>query len=115
MKTPLALRLNLFCAWILVACSHPHNALAQPPPNDTCTGAIALTEGLTNTMSTTNATTTGEEQACRYGFTKGVLFTYTPSFNGLVLVRTCGSSFPTLLEVFNGNCGTLSWNNPVAC
>src|SRR5438552_1041226 len=71
--------------------------------NDECTGAIAMTEGVTHTMSTANATTTGDE-----GYTKGVWFTYTPSFSGLVLVRICESGFNTTLLVFTGPCDALN-------
>src|SRR5207247_734146 len=95
-------------------------ALAQAPPNDICAGAIALTEGQTNSTSTANATTTGEENTCDFTFGKGVWFTYTPSFTGLALVRTCGSSFNTELAVFTGTCDALTfvtcgYEDPAIC
>jgi len=48
--------------------------------NDTCGGAIALTENMPYTMNTAQATTAGDPvpSNCDYNPGKGVWFTYTP-------------------------------------
>jgi len=86
---------------------------AQPPANDQCTGAIALTSCDPYTMSTADATSTSDQvPTCVTSFGKGVWFTYTPAADGPITVSTCGSSFDTVLQVYTGNCQALT---PVAC
>src|SRR5438477_305659 len=84
-----------FTAFLLL----PIWASSQTPSNDTCAGAVDLTNGAPYVMSTTNATSAGDNPQCWAGFTKGVWFNYTPSVNGLVIVTTCASDFPTFVTV----------------
>src|SRR5207249_3577264 len=54
------------------------------------------------------------------GIEKCVWFTYRPTSNGLLLVRTCGSDFNTVLKVYTGPCDALSWvtdgeDDPAVC
>jgi hypothetical protein len=77
--------------------------------NDQCSGAIALSSGVTYTMDTTRATSTSDlTPTCQGNFGKGVWFKYTPTGTGPVLVSTCGSSFDTVLQVYSGSCGALA-------
>jgi hypothetical protein len=83
---------------------------ATPPPfNDTCTNAIALIPGVTYITNTLNATETGDPSApCCNGYTlgRGVWYTFASPTAQQVTISTCGSDFDTVLEVFNGTCGT---------
>lgn len=84
-----------------------------PVANDLCSGAIALSSGVTYSMDTTHATSTSDPTpTCQTIFGKGVWFKYTPTGTGPVLVSTCGSSFDTVLAVYSGSCGALT---PVSC
>jgi hypothetical protein len=79
----------------------------SPPCNDQCAGAIALTDGVTFTMNTVEATTTNDPvMQCGDG-TKGVWFSFTPASSGSLVVSTCGSDFDTVVQVFTGTCGAL--------
>jgi len=81
--------------------------------NDSCSGSIALTNGVPFEMSTTDATTEVEEVAtCAGGTGKGVWFTFTAPSNSSISVSTIGSSFDTVLQIFTGSCGSLT---PVVC
>src|SRR5438876_504199 len=90
---------------VVVLCLSHLGALGQTPANDTCAGAVPLTDGVPYVMSTTNATTVGDGHTCYSGFVKGVWFRYTPGADGLVIVSTCGSAFTTIVEVFTNGCG----------
>jgi hypothetical protein len=88
-------------------------ASVLPVSNDTCAQAFPLTNGVTYTMSTVEATSVGDPlPECGTSSSNGVWFTFTPAFSGLVLVTTCGSSFDTTLQVYSGACAGLV---PVAC
>ena len=83
------------------------------PPNDLCSGAIALTNGAAYVMSTVTATTTGDSApACVPSLGKGVWFTYTPLLTTNVTISTCGSSFDTGLGIYTGACGAMT---AIAC
>ncbi|GEM_PF-2201550 len=85
------------------------NVVDNEPSNDQCAGAIALTNGVTMTMSTAAAMSTGDpEPTCEDNFGKGVWFSFTPAADGLVTISTDGSSFDTVLQVFTGSCATLT-------
>ena len=78
-------------------------------PNDECAGATALANGVTVTMNTASATSTNDPLTiCNASADKGVWFTFTPSTSGVVSVRTCGSNFDTVLQVYTGGCGGLN-------
>ncbi len=88
-------------------------ASVLPIVNDTCSQAFPLTNGVTYTMPTADATSAGDPLPdCATNSSNGVWFTFTPAFSGLVQVTTCGSSFDTTLQVFSGDCDGLT---PVAC
>ena len=79
------------------------------PPNDQCTGAIALSTGVTRTDNTANATSTGDPTpTCVSNFGKGVWYTFTPTTNGTVTISTCASDFDTVLQIYRGSCGALT-------
>ena len=83
------------------------------PANDLCAGAVALTNGVSFTMNTANATSTGDPTpGCAAKFGKGVWFIYTAPASGDVIASTCGSDFDTVLTVYSGTCGALM---EVAC
>jgi hypothetical protein len=83
-------------------------AQAQAPTNDECAGAIRLFNALTFTMSTGSATNAGDPAALCQTRGKGVWFKFTPCGDGQTSVKTCGSSYDTVVEVYTGNCGVLS-------
>jgi hypothetical protein len=77
--------------------------------NDQCSGAIALSAGVTRTDSTASATSTADPiPTCQPNFGKGVWYTFTPATSGTVTVGTCGSNFDTVLQVYTGSCGALA-------
>jgi hypothetical protein len=82
-----------------------------PPPleNDQCAGAIALVNDVARTLNTADATSTGDPTPpCGSGFGKGVWYAFTPATSGQVTIKTCGSSFDTILSVYTGTCGSLT-------
>ena len=81
----------------------------QPPINDQCSGAIAMTAGTTYTVNTVAATAAGDPTpSCQNTFGKGVWFTFTPASSGPVTISTCGSDFDTVIQAYTGNCGALA-------
>ena len=53
--------------------------------NDQCSGAIALSSGVTSTLNTANATSTGDPTpTCVTNFGKGVWYSFTPATSGTV-------------------------------
>jgi hypothetical protein len=82
------------------------NTLA--PANDDCSGAFALTENGYYSQITSNATDDGFSPCLGRDRTRGVWFAYTPVSTGTAAVDTCPSDFDTMLEVFTGNCASLS-------
>ena len=80
-----------------------------PPANDQCAGAIALANGVTYTMNTLDATSTGDPfPTCRTASSNGVWFAFTPATDGAVQIYTCGSGYDTVLQVYTGTCGSLA-------
>ncbi len=78
------------------------------PANDLCANATLITATrYTNTLSTTNATSTGDPApSCVGSFGKGVWYVYTAPANGQLVVDTIGSLFDTGLGVYTGTCAT---------
>jgi hypothetical protein len=76
-----------------------------PPANDTCAGAIALTNNVYYSQQTDSAT--DDSAPCSGTISKGVWFTFTPTVLGTATVDTYPSDFDTQLEVLSGNCGAL--------
>jgi hypothetical protein len=78
-----------------------------PPTNDMCSGAIAMTNGVTYSTNTTYAASIGDPvPSCVPSFGRGVWYSYTPAVSGPMGVTTCGSSFQTALAVYTGTCGS---------
>src|SRR6185437_10690340 len=80
--------------------------LSPPSPNDHCQNAIPMQEGLVYTQNTVVSTTNGDPTL--YNFSNGVWYTFTPASNGVVTISTCGSDFPTGMQVYSGTCDALS-------
>ena len=89
------------------------NVLSSPQPsNDLWSGATHLTGGVTSSMSTANATSTGDPiSTCGYHVSNTVWFAFTPATSRVVAVNTCGSDFDTVLQAYVNIGGTLT---PVA-
>ncbi len=78
-------------------------------PNDLCSGAVQLTNGIPYTMSTAFATSVGDPSpGCRPSAGRGVWFSYTSSQPGYVKISTCDSSYDTALQVYMNGCGGLT-------
>jgi hypothetical protein len=87
-------------------------ATMPPPTNDTCAGAITLSNGSLYRMNTLNATEAGDPTPlCQTNFGKGVWFTFTPPMSGTISISTCAGDLDTVLQVYTGGCGALT---PVA-
>jgi hypothetical protein len=94
----------------------------NPPANDTCVNAIALTNGVPNIMDTTYATEIGYPTNGCAAVGHGVWFTLNVFSNQQVTISTCGSSYNTDLMVYTNGCGSLgnaiycsSGGNPFNC
>ena len=89
-----------------VACS----SCSAPDPivNDLCSGAIALTCGVTVTGTTTGATSDAVP-TCTTGLNTAPGVWYKlDNVSGSVTLSLCGSSFDTKIGVFTGPCGTFT-------
>ena len=94
---------------------HVGEILPPPPPpaNDECSGAAVLTNGANQAFDTTSATDSGIGIAgCGLPTTihNDLYYTYQASCTGDVTIATCGTSYDTVLAVFDA-CG----GNQVAC
>ncbi len=80
----------------------------QAPSNDACSSAIAVQDNSVTAFNTCLATASNLSQdgACNFSNNWGrdVWYTFTPPFNGTLVVDTCGSSFDTLLAIYTGSC-----------
>jgi hypothetical protein len=85
------------------------------PPNDECSGALAVEDGV-NDVSNLNATTSqgipGGECAFNGAgnFTRDVWFSYTTTSGGVLSVDVCGTTgavTDTVMSIFSGDCGSL--------
>jgi hypothetical protein len=93
------------------------------PSNVECDDARPI-GGNGETVITTNASTSTQPWPCSGGtvFTHGrdVWFSYTPAFAGDFTINTCnaGTTYDTVLELFEGTCGALTsvaCNDDVTC
>lgn len=78
------------------------SSTAQPPPstnNDECRNAKPITEVTNMPFDTTTATQDGPH-LCMYG--KNIWFCYTASCTGKATVSLAGSSYDTMLAVYDG-------------
>ena len=76
--------------------------------NDECATAIAVNLGST-VFDNTSAATSSDPGLCNANFSKDLWFTYTATSSADVTIDTCGSSFDTVIELFTGSCGALSY------
>ena len=77
--------------------------------NDLCSGAVPLSAGVPYSMSTSNATSTGDPiPGCQSSFSSGVWFTFTAPSSGVVTISTCPSDFDTVVAAYTGTCGALA-------
>ncbi|PWU09737.1 MAG: hypothetical protein C5B50_26760 [Verrucomicrobia bacterium] len=84
-----------------------------PPPNDQCSGALAISAtSFTNTVATAHATSIGDPLPSCGPLSNGVWYAYTPSVGGVIFADTLGSDFNTVLAAYAGVCTNLT---QVAC
>jgi hypothetical protein len=88
----------------------------QPPPpsndNDECDDAIPISEVTNLPFDTTNASLDGPH-GCMYS--PNIWYCYTASCTGEVIVTTAGSSFDTMLAVYDGCLCTSAWQKIIEC
>jgi hypothetical protein len=75
---------------------------------DECTGALALVNGANGPFTNAGSTTSAIAWPCAAGG-NDVWFSYVASCTGTVVIDTCGGTFDSALEVFDGTggCGAL--------
>ena len=81
------------------------------PPNDSCSGALVVTNyPYTNSQSTEFATAQGDPSpGCTMGgFGRGLWYQFTAPSDGEMVVDTFGSSFKPSFETYVGSCGSLT-------
>ncbi|MBL8899369.1 MAG: hypothetical protein JNM84_17160 [Planctomycetes bacterium] len=83
-------------------------------PNDECVGATLLSGGLNPLLSSIGATPSQGAWSCGTSVTADVWHVFRASCNGTLTIDTCGAgtSFDTVLEIYEGSCGNL---NLLAC
>ncbi len=91
-------------------------AIQFRPGNDQCQYATVVTnKSYIGTTTTASGTGDGPASCNTPAFPDAVWFKYTAPYTGPLVLSTCGSSFDTVLTVFNnGNC-ILNANNILAC
>jgi hypothetical protein len=87
-------------AIVLFLVTSPALALAQ----DECTGAIPVVDGPNGPFSNVGATTSPPAWPCGAA-ANDLWFVYTATCTGLGTFDTCGSSFDTVIQVFDTSCG----------
>lgn len=89
----------------------------DPPPNETCSGAIQITCGQTITGTTSGASTDVIPLGCAINNNAPSIWYRFTGNGGPMTISLCGSSYNTQLSVFTGTCGSLScyWYNDDAC
>jgi hypothetical protein len=83
-------------------------AATAPPSNDDFDNAIVAGVPFTNSQSTVEATTAGDDPNCA-GNGPTVWYRLTPTTNGRITANTFGSDFDTTLSVYTGARGALSF------
>lgn len=89
------------------------------PANNSCTNAIAVSEG-TFSIDTRDATTDGPtEGACAFDgdnqIGRDIWYCYTASASGQVSVSLCGSSFDSKMAVYRGCTCPTAANSSITC
>ncbi len=86
---------------------------AAQAQNDECTTALTLVAGTPLAFDTGTATLSAEVWPCALNGGPDLWYSYTvPANTASFSVDTCGTSYDTALEVFDGTCGAL---NPLFC
>lgn len=75
-------------------------------PNDDCAGAIPVALGMNGPFTNACATNSPEAWPCGSGG-NDVWYSFTAGLTAPHTFRTCGANFDTVLQVFDGSCGTL--------
>ena len=87
--------------------------LSAQPANDECSGAIAITDGITpfDNLTATDSGVTTDPLQCQGSFlgtaTKDIWFSYTAPENGFLDVTTCPAGFDTDLLIYSGDCNEI--------
>ena len=88
-------------------------AEVTPPPgttNDTCATAVTLTAGNAVAYDSTTAIDEGLLPfSCGGTTAPDVWYSYTAANGNSLTFETCGSSYDTAIEVFDGNCSALNF------
>ncbi len=84
------------------------------PNNDNCAQAIAVSNGTPTAFNTINATTDGPEN-CGFNNAKDIWYSYTACGDGTISASTCGSSFDTVVTIYDGCGGAVLACNDDAC
>ncbi|MEZ6016391.1 MAG: hypothetical protein R3F49_14835 [Planctomycetota bacterium] len=77
--------------------------------NDECATAIALSFGVPTLFDTSVGTLSAPAWTCDPSTAPDLWYTVTAPGAGSITVDICGSSFDTMLEVFTGTCGNLTY------
>jgi hypothetical protein len=98
--------------WACDQHSLPYPGQSSSVPNDECSGAIALANGVNGPFSSAGAFTSSPGWNCALGGSD-VWFAYTAGGSGTLTVSTCSqANYDSALEIFSGSCGSLS---SIAC
>jgi len=90
-------------------------AHAAPPVNDTCAGAPIVGVGTHSGFSTAEATAEFPEDFSECGTTfesPDIWFVFPPEASGQYTISTCGSTFPTAIEIYRFEC---EGSSPKSC
>jgi hypothetical protein len=79
--------------------------IPTPPPNDNCSDAICILDGVAVNGTTAHATG-ADITSCTANDSADVWYSFTPTVTGSVTVSLCGSTYDTALAVFD-SCGGL--------
>lgn len=80
--------------------------------NDECSTASVIPVNTPTVFDSTLASTSVEPWGCGFNVGFDLWYTYSNAAGAQVSVDTCGTSFDTVLQVFDGNCAGL---NSVIC
>lgn len=84
------------------------------PPNDNCDGALPVTEGI-YAWDNSAATTDGSNPSCALSSNKDIWYRYSPSQTGSARISLCGTTFDTVVSVYDTCGGSLLACDDDAC